>query len=60
MLNRNGLKPAGAVVGLDNRGLWWPTLPPRQSVEEVEQHKRPQEEAEKLNWLKMVKYFLDL
>jgi hypothetical protein len=22
MLNRNGLKPAGAVVGPDNRGLW--------------------------------------
>ncbi|WP_292846174.1 hypothetical protein [Nostoc sp. NMS8] len=37
MLNRNGLKPTGAVVGPDDRELWWPTLPPRPSVDEVEQ-----------------------
>lgn len=40
MLNRNGLKPPGAVVGPDDQGLWWPTLPPRPSVEQVEQHKK--------------------
>ena len=58
MLNRNGLKPAGAVVGPDDRGLWWPTLPPRPSVDEVEQHKRPQEEAGKPGLVKDVKYKL--
>nr|WP_189523622.1 hypothetical protein [Nostoc sp. PA-18-2419] len=47
MVNPNGLKPPGAVVGLDDQGLWCPTLPLRRSVDEVEQHKRPQEEAGK-------------
>ncbi len=58
MLNRNGLKPAGALVGPDDRGLWWPTLPPRPSVDEVDQHKRPQEEAGKPELVKDVKYKL--
>ncbi|WP_245246303.1 hypothetical protein [Nostoc sp. ATCC 53789] len=58
MLNRNGLKPPGAVVGPDDQGLWWPTLPPRPSVDEVEQRKRPQEEAGKPELIKDVKYKL--
>ncbi|MBN3958658.1 hypothetical protein [Nostoc sp. NMS8] len=58
MLNRNGLKPAGAVVGPDDRGLWWPTLPARRSVDEVEQRKRPQEEIGKPELVKNVKYKL--
>ena len=58
MLNRNGLKPAGAVVGPDDRGLWWPTLPPRPSVDEVEQRKKSQFEAGKPELLKDVKYKL--
>lgn len=60
MLNRNGLKPTGAVVGPDDRGLWWPTLPPPPSVDEVEQRKRPQEEVGKPELVKDVKYFPDL
>jgi len=43
LLNRNGLKPEGAVTGPDDRGLWWPALPPRPTVDEVEQRQRPQE-----------------
>ncbi|WDD36220.1 hypothetical protein PQG02_31585 (plasmid) [Nostoc sp. UHCC 0926] len=58
MLNRNGLKPPGAVVGPDDQGLWWPTLPPRPSIDEVEQRKRPQEEAGKPELVKDVKYNL--
>jgi hypothetical protein len=56
LLNRNGLKPLGAVIGPDDRGLWWPTLPPRPSVDEVEQRKKPQEEAGKSELQKTVKY----
>jgi hypothetical protein len=56
VLNRNGLKPAGAVVGPDDQGLWWPTLPPRPSIDEVEQRKKPQEEAGKPELQKTVKY----
>ena len=58
VLNRNGLKPPGAVVGPDDRGLWWPTVPPRPSVDEVEQRKRPQEEAGKPELMKDVQYKL--
>ncbi|WP_338422016.1 hypothetical protein [Nostoc flagelliforme] len=57
-MNRNGLKPPGAVVGPNDRGLWWTTLPPRPSVDEVEQRKRPQDEAGKPELVKDVKYEL--
>ncbi|MBE9052485.1 hypothetical protein IQ243_19075 [Nostocales cyanobacterium LEGE 11386] len=55
-LNRNGLKPPGAVIGPDDRGLWWPTLPPRPSVDEVEGRKRLREEVGKPELQKTVKY----
>ncbi|GAX38966.1 hypothetical protein NIES3585_50180 [Nodularia sp. NIES-3585] len=58
MLNQNGLKPSAAVVGPDDRGLWWPTVPQKPSVDEVEQRKKPQEEASKPELLKDVKYQL--
>ncbi|MBD2441363.1 hypothetical protein [Nostoc sp. FACHB-110] len=58
LLNRNGVKPAGAVECPDNQGLWWPTLPPRPSIDEVEQRKRPQEEAGKPELQKTVKYHI--
>ncbi|MBD2451121.1 hypothetical protein H6G76_29125 [Nostoc sp. FACHB-152] len=56
VLNRNGLKPTGAVVGPDDQCLWWPTLPPRPSIDEVEQRKKSQEEAGKPELQKTVKY----
>lgn len=58
LLNRNGLKPEGAVTGPDDRSLWWPALPPRPTIEEVEQRERPQEEASKPELLKNVEYRL--
>lgn len=58
LLNRNGLKPEGAVTGPDDRGLWWPALPPRPSVDEVEQRKKFQE-ASNPELLKSVKYQLN-
>ncbi|WGV24494.1 hypothetical protein [Halotia branconii] len=56
VLNQNGIKPPGKVIGPDDQGLWWPTLPPRPSIDEVEQRKKPQEEAGKPELLKDVKY----
>jgi hypothetical protein len=56
LLNRNGLKPEGAVTGPDDRGLWWPALPPRPTVGEVEQRKKPQQEVSKPELLKTVEY----
>ncbi|ARV57496.1 hypothetical protein BZZ01_01575 [Nostocales cyanobacterium HT-58-2] len=57
LLNRNGLKPEGAVTGPDDKGLWWPALPPRPSVDQVEQRKRSQE-ASTPELIKTVKYQL--
>ncbi|MBD2197093.1 MULTISPECIES: hypothetical protein [Calothrix] len=56
LLNRNGLKPEGAVTGPDDRGLWWPALPPRPTVDEVERRKQPQQEVSKPELLKSVEY----
>ncbi|BAU07765.1 hypothetical protein [Fischerella sp. NIES-3754] len=58
LLNRNGIKPPGTVIGPDDRGLWWPTLPPRPSVSEVEQRQKPQEQASTPEILKAVEYRL--
>ena len=58
MLNRNGLKLSGAVTGPDDRGLWWAALPPRPTVDEVEQRKKPQEQASQPELLKAVEYKL--
>ncbi|MFN6567966.1 hypothetical protein [Dendronalium sp. ChiSLP03b] len=56
VLNRNGLKPIGAIIEPDDQGLWWPTLPPRPSIDEVEQRKKPQEQAGQPELQKTVKY----
>ena len=36
LVNRNGIMPEEAVTGPDDRGLWWPALPPRPTVDELE------------------------
>ena len=57
LLNRNGLKPSGRIIGPDDKGLWWPILPPRPSVDEIEQRKQSStEKFSKPELLKSVKY----
>lgn len=58
LLNRNGNKPEQAVTGPDDQGLWWSALPPRPTVDEVEQRLSPQSEASKPELLKSVEYKL--
>lgn len=36
LTNRNGFRPDNAVTGPDDQGLWWPDLPPRPTVDEME------------------------
>ena len=55
LLNCNGLKPSGAVTGSDE-GLWWAALPPRPTIDQVEQRKKPQEQASQPELLKAVDY----
>ena len=45
LLNRNGEKPEGAVTGPDDKGLWWPALPARPTLDELEQRQKPYEKA---------------
>ena len=58
LINLNGFKPAGAVTGPDDRGLWWPALPPRPTVDEVEKRQRAGEQATTPELLKSVEYQL--
>jgi hypothetical protein len=56
LLNRNGEKPKDAVIGPDDKGLWWPKLPPRPTIDEVEQRQKSGEQASKPELLRNVKY----
>jgi len=56
LLNRNGQKPEGAVIGPDDRGLWWSAMPPRPTLDEVEQRQQPGEQASKPELLQSVDY----
>ncbi len=37
--NRNGQQPGGNVIGPDDDGVWWPTLPPRPTADEVDERR---------------------
>lgn len=56
LLNRNGEKPRDAVIGPDEKGLWWPKLPPKPTIDEVEQRQQPGEEASSPELLRTVQY----
>lgn len=36
LVNVNGQRPDGAVTGPDDQGLFWPEIPPRPTVDEME------------------------
>lgn len=38
--NRNGQRPDDAVTGPDDKGLWWPALPPEPTVDEIEDRRQ--------------------
>lgn len=58
LVNRNGEKPEGAVTGPDDQGLWWPALPPRPTVDDIEQRQNSNEDPSSPELLKDVKYHL--
>jgi hypothetical protein len=43
LVNRNGERPGEAVTGPDDKGLWYPAIPERPTVDELEQRQKPQE-----------------
>lgn len=58
LLNRNGIEPANAVKGPDERGLWWGALPPRPTVDEIEQRQKFGEKPSTPQLIKSVDYQL--
>ncbi|NER20097.1 MAG: hypothetical protein F6J96_05070 [Symploca sp. SIO1C2] len=58
LLNYNGEKPEDAVIGPDDEGLWWPKMPPKPSIDQVEQREKVQEIHHKPELLRTVKYHL--
>lgn len=59
LLNRNGDRPDQAITGPDDRGLWWPALPTRPTVDQMEQRQRSSDEQFSTpELLKQVEYAL--
>jgi len=56
LLNRNGEKPEGAVIGPDERELWWAALPPQPTLDEIEQRQQPGEQTSTPGLLRDVDY----
>lgn len=56
--NQNGVRPGLAVTGPDEEGLWWPELPPKPTVDEVEARQRDNEQPESPELIKSVDYAL--
>lgn len=40
LVNRNGVRPEGAATGPDDEGLYWPSLPPRPTADDLDSRKR--------------------
>ncbi len=57
LVNVNGEKPEGAVLQDDNTGIWWPKLPPKPSIDEIEaKKKQPGEKIGRLELGQNVEY----
>ncbi|MGF1512658.1 MAG: hypothetical protein ACFB5Z_03035 [Elainellaceae cyanobacterium] len=54
--NVNGQMPPAAVTGPDDKGLWWPALPPRPTVDDLEARQERQERIGTPELLKRVDY----
>lgn len=56
--NQNGVRPGLAVTGPDELGLWWPALPPKPTVDDIEARQQDNERAEAPELIKSVDYTL--
>ncbi len=54
--NQNGVQPGLAVTGPDDEGLWWPELPPRPTVDDIESRLDKNEQSEVPELIKSVDY----
>ena len=58
LVNRNGIKPENAVTGPDDKGLWWAALPPRPTVDEIDQRRKSDQKPGSPQLIKSVDYQL--
>ena len=56
--NINGIRPEAEGSGPDSQGLWWPVLPPKPTVDEIEDRRRKSETAREPEVIKSVAYKL--
>jgi hypothetical protein len=56
LVNKNGERPGEAVTGPDDQGLWYPALPPRPTVDELEARKKGSERISEPELLKSADY----
>lgn len=59
LINRNRDKPAAAVTGPDDNGVWWPKIPPRPSPDEMDKRRQVGEMKDAPELLKTVDYRLE-
>jgi hypothetical protein len=55
LVNTNGWRPEGALTQ-DEAGNWWPALPPKPTVYDIEGRQKPDEQAEPAELIKSVNY----
>jgi len=56
IVNVNGKKPAGAFGDVDDEGLWWPAIPPKPSLDEIEARAKHPEKHGRAEILRTVEY----
>ncbi|MEM9907870.1 MAG: hypothetical protein AAF921_22905 [Cyanobacteria bacterium P01_D01_bin.44] len=56
LVNHNGTRPGEAVTGPDDKGLWWPALPPKPTVDDLESRAAKDERAGQPELIKSVDY----
>ena len=56
LVNQNGLEPPAAVTGPDEKGLWWPALPPEPNVDALESRQQADERYSPPELIKSVDY----
>ena len=58
VVNLNGEKPEESLPEADDKGVWWPKLPPRPGVDEIEERAESGETPGRPEALREVKYAL--
>ena len=56
IVNRNGIRPEAAGSGPDDKGLWWPVLPEKPTVDDIEDRQRKGENPRSPEVIKSVDY----